>query len=207
MRTHVVVRTPVLEFDRMVKQGEWVVESTRSLLRRPPWIEVREEHIKLPDGRRVDDFYTVRLRDFVVVAPLTVEGELVAVTHYRHGFGGTVLSLPSGFIETDETPADAARRELFEETGFTADDWTRLGTFVVDGNRGCGNAHAYLARGARHVAEPDASDLAPISIELMGLEEAAGRLWRGDMAELACASALAMALVKIDAESHCTARV
>jgi ADP-ribose pyrophosphatase len=207
MRANVAINTRVLELIRLVKPGDWVVESTRSLLLRQPWIEVLEEHIRLPDGRRVDDFYTVRLRDFVVIAPLTAEGELVAVTHYRHGFRGTVLSLPSGFIEPDETPAEAARRELIEETGFAADDWCELGTFVVDGNRGCGRAHVHLARGANRVAAPQTSDLAAISVELLSLGQAASRMWRGDMAELACASALALALVKINTESHSATRV
>lgn len=199
---HVVVKSPGSKLDRTVKQGNWTVESTRSLLNRPPWIEVLEEHIRLPDGRRVNDFYSVRLRDFVVIAPLTTNGELVAVTQYRHGFGGTVLSLPSGFIEPEETALDAARRELMEETGFAAAEWSELGTFVVDGNRGCGRAHAFLARRSDRVAEPTGADLAPISVELLSLERASSRLWRGDMPELACASALAMALVKINSESH-----
>ncbi len=186
----------------MVKRSEWIVESTTSLLLRQPWIEVLEEHIRLPDGRQVDDFYTVRLRDFVVVAPLTADQKLIAVTHYRHGCGASVLSLPSGFIEAGEKPAEAARRELFEETGFAADDWAELGTFVVDGNRGCGRAHAFIARGAGKVGEPDSADLAEMSVQTLSLDDAAARMWRGEMGELACASALAMALLKVDSESR-----
>ena len=113
--------------------SDWVVESSTSILRREPWLEVFEEHIRLPDGRRVDDFYTIQLRNFVVVAPLTTRGELVVVSHYRHGPRRVTRSLPSGFVEAGEEPAEAAKRELLEETGYTGDSWQELGSYVVDG--------------------------------------------------------------------------
>lgn len=117
---------------------EWVVESSTSILLREPWLEVFEEHIRLPDGRLVDDFYTVRLRDFVAVAAWTEDERLITVQHYRHGPRRITRSLPSGFVERDEDPADAARRELLEETGYAAETLSFLGRFVVDGNRRCG---------------------------------------------------------------------
>jgi ADP-ribose pyrophosphatase len=173
-----------------------VVESTTSILRREPWIEVFEEHIRLPDGRLVDDFYTIKLRDFVVVAPYTLDGRLVLVRHYRHGPGRMTHSLPSGFIEGDETPAEAARRELLEETGYESDAWSELGSWVVDGNRRCGVEHVFLATGARRITEPSSHDLAESTVELMTTDEAVDRMWRGDVSELASAAGLALALLR-----------
>jgi len=185
-----------------VNGGEWKVESTKSLLRRDPWIEVLEEHIKLPDGRRVDDFYSIRLRDFVVVAALTDDGRLVTVRHYRHGDHAVTRGLPSGFIDDGETPADSARRELLEEAGYEAPDWLDLGRFVVDGNRGCGTEHVFLARRAKRVAEPVAVDLAPTTVHLLALDEAVDAMWKGDVHELASAAALGLAVLRIKSESN-----
>jgi ADP-ribose pyrophosphatase len=194
-------------FGVRVSGREWKVESTTSLLRREPWLEVLEEHIKLPDGRRVDDFYTVRLRDFVVVAALTADGSLVTVEHYRHGAHAVTTGLPSGFIDERETPADAARRELREEAGYEASEWSDLGHYVVDGNRGCGTEHVFLARGARSVGEPVHLDLAPTTVHLVALARAVDLMWNGEMHELACVTALALAVLRINAETVSAGRV
>lgn len=175
--------------------SEWVVESSTSILSREPWLEVFEEHIRLPGGKLVDDFYTIRLRDFVVVAPLTEDGRVIMMRHYRHGPRRITRSLPSGFIEADESPEAAGRRELLEETGYVADTWSALGSFVVDGNRRCGTEHVFLATGARRVAEPASDDLAEATVQLLSVEEASKALWNGEISELATAAGLALAFI------------
>jgi len=185
-------------------RSDWVVESTTSILRREPWIEVFEEHIRLPDGRLVDDFYSIRLPDFVVIAPVTEDGRLVLVRHYRHGPRRVTHSLPSGFIEGAESPGEAAKRELLEETGYAAGEWSALGSYVVDGNRRCGLEHVFLATGVRRVSEPFSADLAESTVELIKLEEATETLRRGDISELASAAGLSLALLKISESTKST---
>src|SRR5487761_899127 len=104
----------------------WKVRDRQSELRRVPWLEVFKETIELPNGRLVDDFYSVAMQDFVVVFALTPSGDVVLETLYRHGSGGTTWSLPAGYVNGNEEPLEAARRELLEETGYVAVDWTPL---------------------------------------------------------------------------------
>ena len=195
---------PVIGSGDPASRSDWVVESTTSILRREPWIEVFEEHIRLPDGRLVDDFYSIRLPDFVVIAPVTEDGRLVLVRHYRHGPRRVTHSLPSGFIEGAESPGEAAKRELLEETGYAAGEWSALGSYVVDGNRRCGLEHVFLATGVRRVSEPFSADLAESTVELIKLEEATETLRRGDISELASAAGLSLALLKISESTKST---
>lgn len=54
----------------------------------------------------------------VVIVPFTPEGDVILVRQYRPLFDGPVLEFPAGLVECGESPADAARRELIEETGY-----------------------------------------------------------------------------------------
>ena len=57
-----------------------------------------------------------------MVIPLFKDGSLLMVENYRHGVGTDLLELPGGFINEDEVPLGAARRELIEETGYTCNE-------------------------------------------------------------------------------------
>jgi len=129
------------------------------------------------------------------------DGESVGGRDHRHGPGRIARSLASGVTEGDESPAEAARRELLEETGYAAKAWSPLGSYVVDGNRRCGLEFVFLATGATRVSEPNSHDLAESTVELMSSEEAIERLWRGDISELASASGLALALLRQSAQT------
>jgi ADP-ribose pyrophosphatase len=178
-------------------RAAWRSLATKSLLKIPPWIEVLRESWQLPDGRRIDDYYRLDLPAYTVIAAVTPAGVLVAERHFRPGARQVTLALPSGYLHNGEDPLAGAQRELREETGYEAREWSPLGRFVVDGNRGCGTAHLFLARGAQQVAEPDQSDLAEMGIELITLDAFIHAVRRGRSVELATAAALGLAAVEL----------
>jgi ADP-ribose pyrophosphatase len=63
----------------------------------------------------------------VNVIPITPSGEVVMVRQYRHGTRDVTLEIPGGLVEDNDTPEEAARRELYEETGYRAASMTPLG--------------------------------------------------------------------------------
>ncbi|MEG1932185.1 MAG: NUDIX hydrolase [Pygmaiobacter sp.] len=64
------------------------------------------------------------------VAALSAADELYFVRQYRHAYGREILELPAGKLEKGENPFPAAKRELAEEVGVTADFYVPLGTFL-----------------------------------------------------------------------------
>jgi ADP-ribose pyrophosphatase len=179
----------------------WKVRNRRSELKRGPWLEVFRETIELPSGRLVDDFYSVTMQDFVVVVAITRAGEIVVETLYRHGSGGTTASLPAGYVHAGEQPLVAAMRELREETGYESDDWTPLGRFVVDGNRGCGWCHCFLAQNVDHVHEPHSDDLAEVDVSSVPPIRLLQLLDAGGIAELASAAAVGLAFIRLGVQN------
>jgi len=157
-------------------------------------MEVAEERIALPDGREVDAFLSIRTRDFAAIVAVTERDEVVLIRSYKHGARTISLAVPAGYIEANEDPLAAAKRELLEETGHDARDWTPLGRFVVDGNYGVATENIFLARNARRIAEPASGDLEEIEVVLVPGTEITELLLRGEVAQLSSAAGLALAV-------------
>lgn len=88
---------------------------------------VREDFcVRASDGKE-SSFFVVENPDWVNVIALTKEKEVILIEQFRHGTEEVILELPGGMIDENEEALDAARRELLEETGFSADSFILLG--------------------------------------------------------------------------------
>jgi ADP-ribose pyrophosphatase len=76
------------------------------------------EALVMPDGYELDWFY-VDTPPSVMIVPVTGDGDLVLVRQYRHNLKAYALEFPAGTASEGEDLAQAALRELGEETGFT----------------------------------------------------------------------------------------
>lgn len=133
--------------------------------------DVREDRARSPQTGREHRFYVIEASAWVNVVPVTPEGEVVCIRQYRHGTEEVTLEVPGGIVDGGETPAEAARREMLEETGYDAEAIIPLGAVApnpaVQNNR----CHTYLALGA-HVAQEQALDGAEeIEVVRVGLAE------------------------------------
>jgi 8-oxo-dGTP pyrophosphatase MutT (NUDIX family) len=135
-------------------------------------VKLRVDEIALPSGgtaiREV-----VQHPGAVVVVALDSEEHVYLVRQYRHPIGRHLLELPAGGLERGEDPLTAARRELREEVGLEASEWTSLGSFFSSPGFVNEHLHAYLARGLTSVpSDPDDDeDIAVVRYPLAGLIE------------------------------------
>lgn len=171
----------------------WRTVSRRVLLERQPWFTVGEEDVALPDGKTIEGFNWIAMREYAIVVPILADGRTIFIRSYKHGVGAVSLSCPAGYLEPGEAGLDGARRELREETGYEAAEWTPLGRFVVDGNYGSGAMHAFLATGAHSVCEPDSGDHEEQELVFLPFSEAIAKVRAGEVAQLSTAAALGLA--------------
>jgi 8-oxo-dGTP pyrophosphatase MutT (NUDIX family) len=89
--------------------------------------------------------YSIRTLDYVVIVATTAENHLVLVRQFRPAVGQTTLEIPAGHVERGETPEQAARRELLEETGYQAARFHLLGALSPDTGRLSNRMWCYFA--------------------------------------------------------------
>ena len=135
-----------------------------------PWLKVAKETCELPNGKVIDDFYTLWQPDWVLILARTAEGKWVMTEQYRHGSQTIELEFPAGIINRGETPEQAALRELQEECGYRIDSSTTpialcapgsaqndtvrfIGTFPVNPDRHRGKFHIVFIDGVVKAGE------------------------------------------------------
>jgi ADP-ribose pyrophosphatase len=97
----------------------------REYLYQNPWCAFRVDEVELPGGARIE-YGILESGGFAAVVPLTDGGDVVLVRQWRQPLSAFTLELPSGGVDADEKPEQAAHRELFEETGYRAEELEHL---------------------------------------------------------------------------------
>lgn len=176
----------------------WKTLRRELLLDRRPWLRVLADDVELPDGTVVEGYLRLETPDYVVIVPEHQDGRIGMIRSYKRGLEDIDVQPPAGMIEDDESPLQAAQRELLEELGCEAETWHSLGAYVLAGNLRAGHAHLFLARGCRQVAEPDSGDLEQQEI-LWWSRDRLDSAWReGQFGQLGSAAAVGLALAHIN---------
>lgn len=111
-----------------------------------PWYSVRQDRILLPDGQR-GVYNVVQHPGAVWIVPLTSDGEIVLVYHYRYTVDDWCWEIPAGGMKNGLAPAEVAATELREEIGGTASQMEYFGQFYTANGIANEVAHIFIASG------------------------------------------------------------
>ncbi len=165
-----------------------------------PWFDLVAKRVRYdgPSDERV--FLGIRGPDCVCVVAVTEDGTIPLVRQYRPVVGRVTLELPSGHVEADERPEDAARRELREETGFAADELVPLGRLIADSGRLEYSQWCYFAPRVRRTPAAGAQEDG-IDVVLCPADGFADLVRRGDFAHAPHLAAWTLAMLQKRIES------
>ena len=136
---------------------QWPVVESRDLHRGQWVVALRSDRIRRPDQPDGETFERIVLEHpgAVVVLAIDEEGRAVCLSQYRHAAARRFVELPAGVIDTNEEPLEVGRRELREEVGLEADEWTHLLSTYSSPGYSAEVIHYFLARDLRDVGRGD----------------------------------------------------
>jgi 8-oxo-dGTP pyrophosphatase MutT (NUDIX family) len=171
-----------------------------------PWKVLESKHIhprfrvdkvELANGKFLDAI-VFEFRSWANIVALTKDNEVVLIRQYRHGVREVLWEIPGGVVEAGEEPVEGVRRELLEETGFTASEFVQVGKAYPNPALQTNTVYYYLALNAEKVTGQTLDDAEDIEVHLVPLDELLGMVRRGEFPHALMVAALFHALAYLE---------
>lgn len=133
------------------RHGPWQIVASREVYR-DPWISLRRDEVTRPDGEP-GSYSVVDLKPGVCVLAIDAADNAYLTEEFHYGVGRVTIEAVSGGIDAGEDSLATAKRELHEELGIEADQWTALGTVDPFTANVVSPTRLYVARGLT-IGEP-----------------------------------------------------
>ena len=156
--------------DDSKSERPWKTLETKYLFRKP-WLTARVDKLELPDGRIMPEYYVLEYPDWVNIIAITKDEKFVMERQYRHAAEITAYELPCGVIEKGESPLEAAKRELAEETGYGGGEWRELMQISPNPGAMTNMTHCFVATGVEKVSEQHFDEHECLTVHLLERDE------------------------------------
>lgn len=180
----------------MINNLKWNTLSSE-YVHKGQWATLRVDRCELPDGRIMDDYYVLEYADWVNAVALTEDNKIILVKQYRHAVGDVSLEIPGGVMDAGETPEEAVKRELLEETGYEFNNFELLCNLWPNPSTGNNTVHCYLARGGKKVTSQHLDAFEEIVVEQYTVEEVKQLLADNEIKQAMHVAGLFYAMAKI----------
>ncbi|MGE5377194.1 MAG: NUDIX hydrolase [Bacteroidota bacterium] len=131
---------------------------------------IRVDRCELPNGQALD-CQLLEYNDEVLIFAVTREQEVVLIRQYRHGAQKAILELPGGSVDEGESPLEAAKRELMEETGYAADTLLELSCSSPNPAIYRNHIYSFLALDVERTGQQSLHDREAVEVLLMPLND------------------------------------
>jgi ADP-ribose pyrophosphatase len=157
----------------------------------------RIDKCELSNGNLLDATI-FEFRAWANVVALTKSGEVVLVRQYRHGVCESLLEFPGGIVEDGEDPVNGAKRELLEETGYTASNMIQVGQFYPNPALQTNTLHCFLALDVEKVSEQNLDAGEDIEVHLVPFNDLVEMAKRGELQHALMTAVLFSVLAYMD---------
>jgi ADP-ribose pyrophosphatase len=135
-----------------------------------PVLKVRKDVVEL-DNKKTQERTVIEVLPGSMIFALTEKNEVLLVKNYCHARDSFELELPAGYIDKNETPEQAAKRELMEETGYEAEDIEYLGEVRVAPTYSTKISYLFLARKIKKVSQQNLDDSEKVEVIKVPLQK------------------------------------
>jgi ADP-ribose pyrophosphatase len=105
----------------------WKTLNSKVLFKNKYGYRLLEDDIEYDDGSKGKYNYLERKRGYVVIVPISKDGNVYLLKNWRYPLQKQIFELPMGYVDQEESPLMAAKRELDEELGIKKAKWIKLG--------------------------------------------------------------------------------
>lgn len=153
--------------------------NSQILLHRGRTFGFYKENVTLENGVTID-LEIVRHPGAAAIVPLLNEETVILLRQYRHALGRHIWEIPAGTLSPSESAVECAKRELIEETGYSAGDWRKLGEITPVPGYSDERIHLFLAKNlSREQQNLDQDEV--LDVHEMRIEEAMKMICRGEI--------------------------
>ena len=170
----------------------WKLLSTR-LIADYRIVRLREDRYLFEPKRTEATFVVCDSADWVLVIPVTDDGQVVLVRQFRHGVRQVVLEVPGGLLDPGETPEASATESLREETGYQAERIRLVGKMLPNPAINSASIHIVLAEGCRPAGDQNLDPFEQIEVLLRPLADIPGMIASGEIDHALVVAAFALA--------------
>jgi len=164
-----------------------------------PWIKITHREVVNPSGGE-GIYGVVHFKNIAVgVIPIDEEGNTWLVGQYRYTLDRYSWEIPEGGCPKGEDPLDAAKRELKEETGLIADEYTKILYFHTSNSVTDEEGYIYLAKGLTQ-GESEPEDTEDLKVKKVPFAEAVQMVIRGEITDLMSVSGILRAQLMLTME-------